>query len=83
MDDTIAVTEREMKRYELLKQVLKGRVGLAAATAGLGVSYRHAKRRKGKVADGGLPTLAHGNRGHPANDRWDHRCRHAYIAHSR
>ena len=60
-----------MKRYELLTQVLKGTVSLAAATAGLGVSYRHAKRLKGKVADGGLPTLAHGNRGRPAANRLD------------
>jgi transposase len=67
MDHTIAVTGREMKRYELLTQVLKGTVSLAAATPALGVSYRHAKRLKREAA-AGLAALTHGNRGRvPAN----------------
>ena len=70
MDHTIAVTARDMKRYDLLTQVLKGTVSLAAATPALGVSYRHAKRLKCKAA-AGLAALAHGNRGRPAANRLD------------
>jgi len=62
---TIAVSEREMKRYELLRKVLEGKLTLAAVTPALGVSYRHAKRLKRRVAQGGLAALAHGNRGRP------------------
>lgn len=65
MNDRIVVKAQDMKRYQLLQQVIDGRLTLAAVTPALGVSYRHAKRLKGKVAQGGLAALAHGNRGRP------------------
>jgi len=70
MDHTIAVTEREVKRYNLLERVREGKITLAAAARALGVSYRHAKRLKCKAA-AGLAALAHGNRGRPAANRLD------------
>ena len=50
----IAVTDRDMKRHQLLSKVLEGRITLVAAAA-LGVSYRHAKQLKRRVAQGGPP----------------------------
>jgi transposase len=79
MDHTIAVTDREVKRYDLLKQVLEGKLSLAAATPGLDVTYRHAKRLKGKVAHGGLAALAHGNRGRRAANRLDDELRQRVL----
>jgi len=78
MDHTIAVTGRDVKRYELLKQVLEGKVSLAAAAPALGVSYRQAKRLKRK-ADAGLAALAHGNRGHPPANKLDQELRARVI----
>jgi len=61
-----------MKRYELLQRVLAGQLTLAAAASVLAVSYRHAKRLKRKVTQGGLEALAHGNCGRaPSNQRAD------------
>jgi hypothetical protein len=67
--DYIAVTEREMKRWELLKKVLDGKLTLAAVTPALGVSYRHAKRLKAKAAQKGVRGMAHGNRGRPPGNK--------------
>jgi transposase len=62
-----AVSERDMKRYDLMKKVLEGKVTLKTAARGMGVSYRHAKRLKVRAA-AGLSALTHGNRGRrPAN----------------
>jgi len=67
-EGTIAVSQREVKRYGLLRRALEGKLTLVRATQGLGVSYRQAKRLKRKVKEEGLKGLAHGNRGRsPAN----------------
>lgn len=63
-----AVTGRQMKRWELLKKVMEGRLTLAAVTPALKVSYRQAQRLKAKALAQGLQGLGHGNRGRaPAN----------------
>lgn len=62
MTNRIAVTAKDMRRYELLHRVVEGQLTLAAVAPVLGVSYRHAKRLKAKVGAGGLAALAHGNR---------------------
>lgn len=66
--EVFAVSRREMKRFELLKQVLAGKLSLAAASPALGVSYRQAKRLKAKAAQGPA-ALAHGSRGKPPCNR--------------
>jgi hypothetical protein len=71
MNERIAITARDMKRYELLQQVVDGQLTLAAAARVLAVSYRHAKRLKRKLVaagpelgpGGGVGALVHGNRG--------------------
>ena len=45
----LVVSQREIRRYELLRQVLEGKLLLARAAETLGVSYRHAKRLKTRV----------------------------------
>jgi len=60
-----AVTERQMKRWELLRKVMEGKLTLAAVTPALGVSYRQAQRLKAKALAQGWRGLAHGNRGRP------------------
>jgi transposase len=59
---TFAVVERDVKRSEILKLVIAGKLTLVAAAQVLGVSYRQAKRLKARAA-GGLAALRHGNRG--------------------
>lgn len=61
------VSNKESKRYDLLKKVLEGELTLVQVTMGLGVGYRQAKRLK-KAAQEGLKGVIHGNRGRsPAN----------------
>ena len=62
------MSQREVKRSGLLRKVLEGELMLVAATRSLGVSYRQAKRLKGKVKQEGLAGLVHGKRERaPAN----------------
>jgi len=49
-----AVTERQMKRWELLKKVTEKKLTLAAVTPALGVSYRQAQRLKATAAGAGV-----------------------------
>lgn len=58
-----AVTERQMKRWDLLQKVLDRKLTLAAVAPVLGVSYRQAQRLKAKALAQGLRGLSHGNRG--------------------
>ena len=63
--ERFAATNREMKRWGLLKQVLEGKLTLAAVRPALGVSYRQAQRLKAKARAQGARGLAHANRGRP------------------
>jgi transposase len=78
--DYIAVTERQMKRWELLKKVTEQKLTLAAVTPALGVSYRQAKRLVKRAREGGLPGLAHGNRGRPPANKADEALRERVLA---
>ncbi len=59
------VSQREIRRFELLQQVMDETLTLRQVTQALGVSYRQAVRLKAKVAAEGLSGLVHGNRGLP------------------
>ena len=74
-----AVSVRDVKRYELLKRVLEGRLTLAAVTGALGVSYRQAKRLKQKARQG-LRELRHGNRGRPPANKREEGLRQRVLA---
>jgi len=63
------VSQRDIRRYELLRKVEDGKLTLRQVTEALGVSYRQAKRLKAKVMAEGLAGLCHGNRGRPPHNR--------------
>jgi transposase len=66
----LIVSQRDLKRYDVLQKVITGSLHLAAVKEALGVSYRQAKRLKARVLAEGLRGLLHGNRGRrPARTR--------------
>ena len=62
-DKGLYVSQKDIRRYELLQKVLDESLTLAVAARALGVSYRQAKRLKARVAQLGMEGLLHGNRG--------------------
>jgi transposase len=64
--DIIAMSQKERQRYHLLKMVVEGTITLKHASSVMGVTYRHAKRLKKKLATEGAGGLVHGNRGRPS-----------------
>jgi len=64
--DIIGMSQRERQRYHLLKMVLESKITLKQASSVIGVSYRHGKRLKRKLATEGARGLVHGNRGRPS-----------------
>jgi len=70
----IYVTQKDVRRYELLQKAGAGKLELRQVTEALGVSYRQALRLKAKLEAGGLGGLLHGNRGRPAPNRARRRC---------
>jgi len=63
MTGRIVVTRQEMYRARVLGEVVSGRITLKEAVKYLKVTYRHARRLKGRFLQGGLAGLVHGNRG--------------------
>ena len=63
------MSQKDIRRYELLQKVLEESLTLAVAAPALGVSYRQAKRLKAKVKAQGLAGLLHGNRGRAPHNR--------------
>jgi transposase len=64
--DIIAMSQKERQRYHLLQMVLESKTTLKEASRLMGVSYRHARRLKKKLATEGARGLIHGNRGRPS-----------------
>ena len=63
------VSQKDIRRWELLQKVADGALTLCQVTKALGVSYRQAKRLKAKVKAEGVAGLVHGNRGRPPHNR--------------
>ena len=68
-DKGLYVSQKDIRRYELLQKVVDESLTLSQVTQALGVSYRQAKRLKAKVMAQGLAGLLHGNRGRPPHNR--------------
>jgi molybdenum-dependent DNA-binding transcriptional regulator ModE len=60
------MSQKERQRYHLLQMVLESKTTLKEASRLMGVSYRHARRLKKKLATEGARGLIHGNRGRPS-----------------
>jgi len=82
-DKGLYVSQKDMRRYELLQQVVHGALTLAQVTPALGVSYRQAKRLKAKVTLQGMAGLCHGNRGRLPHNRCQEAQRDRVLALSR
>lgn len=68
-DKGLYVSQKDIRRYELLQKVLDESLTLAVVAPALSVSYRQAKRLKAKVKAQGLTGLLHGNRGRSPHNR--------------
>lgn len=61
--DILVMSEKERRRCHLLQMALDGRITLKDTGEFMDVSYRHAKRLKGKYKKYGARGIVHGNRG--------------------
>lgn len=61
------MSEKELRRGELLSRVNRGEMKLREAAERLGVSYRQAKRLSKRYREGGTAALKHGNAGRRSN----------------
>jgi hypothetical protein len=69
MDTNITMSLPEVKKYDIIKKLISKELNGSEAAELLGLTVRHIRRLKGKVADKGIKALIHGNRGKPGNRR--------------
>jgi len=67
----ITMSERELSRYDIIKQLIDGEINGTDASKQIGVTVRHVKRLKLKVDELGAEGLIHGNRGKEGNRKLD------------
>ena len=70
------MSQKEIQRFHVLKQVLEARLSLKSASELMGVSYRHAKR----LITWGGHGLVHGNMIRPALNRISDETRKKILA---
>lgn len=62
------MSQKQLNVYHILRCVLEKKITLKDASEKVGYSYRHLKRLKAQVKEGGARALVHGNRGRePSN----------------
>lgn len=67
MAELITMSSRELSRYEILSNLIRGHTNGTEASKQLGLSVRHTRRLKTKAKKYGAKGLIHGNRGKPSN----------------
>lgn len=67
----ISMAEKELSRYDVIKDLIDNVINGTDASMQIGVSVRHIKRLKAKVIKSGAKGLAHGNRGKVGNRTLD------------
>jgi len=65
----VVMSERDVRRIEVLSEVVSGRRTITAAASVLAVTPRHARRLLARLQSGGGAALAHKARGRPPNNR--------------
>ncbi len=65
------MTEKESKRYEIIKSLIDGAIDGTEASKQLGLSIRQTKRMKAIVDKKGMKGIVHKNRGKPSNRKID------------
>jgi hypothetical protein len=67
----ICMSEKELSRYDVIKNLLEGKINGTDAAKQIGVSIRHVKRLKLRVGDCGAEGLIHKARGRASNRMLD------------
>ena len=67
----VTMTQKEARRYEIIKNLLAKKVDGTEAAKQLSLSIRQTKRLKAKVRLAGIKGIIHGNRGRESNRRID------------
>src|ERR1700733_13477422 len=65
------MSERDVRRIEVLSEVVSGRRTITAAALVLAMTPRHVRRLLARLQTGGGVALAHKARGRPPNNRID------------
>lgn len=65
----VVMSERELRRIEVLSRVVQGRLSVTHAAEVLGVSPRQVQRLLRTFREDGAPALRHKARGRPSNNR--------------
>ena len=68
-EDTVCMSQREVKRLQVIQGVIEGRVRQRQAATVLGVSPRQIRRLVRRVEAHGAAGLCHRSRGQPSNRR--------------
>ena len=67
----VVMSERDVRRIEVLSEVVSGRRTITAAALVLAMTPRHVRRLLARLQTGGGVALAHKARGRPPNNRID------------
>lgn len=67
MDVNITMSQKEVKKYDIIKKVINKELNGSRAAEILNLTTRQIRRLKKKVLEKGIKGLVHGNRGKPGN----------------
>jgi len=67
MDKYITMSQKEVKKYDIIKKLINKELNGSDAAKLLDMTTRHVRRLKNKVVKKGIKGLIHGNRGKPSN----------------
>ncbi|MCK4554305.1 ISNCY family transposase [Candidatus Parcubacteria bacterium] len=67
----ISMSKKELSRYEIINDLIGGKINGTDASKQIGVSVRHIKRLKSKVGEYGAEGLKHKSRGRAGNRKLD------------
>lgn len=67
MDQYIIMSQKEVKKYDIIKKTINKEINSTEASKLLGLTARHIRRLKAKVDKLGIRGLVHGNRGKTSN----------------
>lgn len=69
MDTCITMSQKEVKKYDIIKKLINDELNSSEAASLLNLTIRHIRRLKKKVKKCGIKGLIHGNRGRIGNRR--------------
>jgi len=77
--DVITMSNKELTRYRVITQLVDNKITAPVAATQIGLSVRHIRRLKKRVAEQGAQGLHHGNRGRSSNHKIDQKTRDNVI----